>query len=325
MKKLITLTLALLMLCALCACGSEDEGVIDDPVINIGAQILTFRDDAGNTYTYDYLTSSTIEIVGFEGITDEPHDVVVPATYTYMDGETEIEYVVAAIGAEAFYANSSIATITLPEGLTTIDAYAFANCEAMTAITFPSTLTTVAKGAFYGCDVIAEYDFSDTALAAIGDNAFADSPALATLKLPETLKSIGASAFLNCTALTAITLPEGVTSVEAQAFYNCTAVESLTLPESLTDIGAWAFNPTARDLEDSAIIRPAGSFADEYLKTVRKPVVTTPDAAEDDTAEDATTEDATTEDATTENSATEGDEASTGPVVLPGIPLTPES
>lgn len=314
MKKLITLTLALLMLCTLCACGSEDEGMIDDPVINIGAQILTFKDDAGNTYTYDYLTSSTIEIVGFEGVTDEPHDVTVPATYTYVDGDAEIEYVVASIGAEAFYANSSIATITLPEGLTTVDAYAFANCEAMTAVTFPSTLTTIGKGAFYGCDIIAEYDFSGTALATIGDNAFADSPALATVKFPSTLKSIGASAFLNCTALTAITLPEGFESVATQAFYNCTAVTELTLPASLTDIGAWAFNPTARDLEDSAIIRPAGSFADEYLKTVRKPVVTAPDAAED----------GTTEDGTAENGAAEGDETATGPVVLPGVPLTPE-
>lgn len=301
MKKLIALILALLMLGALCACATEDT-MIDDPVINIGAQILTFTDADGNIYKYSYLTSTTIEIVGFEGITDEPHAITVPATY--YDEETKTEYHIGAIGDEAFYANSSVRTIALPEGLTRIGAYAFANCEAMTAVTFPSTLETVDKGAFYGCDIIETYDFSKTALAAIGDNAFADSPALATVQFPGTLKTIGAAAFLNCTALTAITLPEGVETVETQAFYNCTAVESLTLPATLKNIGAWAFNPTARDLANAAISCPEGSVAAEYIASVRKNLTNLPSEVTPD-----------------EEPTDEVDTSANEPVVLPGVSL----
>ena len=101
MKKLISLTLALLMLASLCACGATEDTMIDDPVINIGAQILTFTDADGNIYKYSYLSSATIEIVGFEGITDEPHDITVPAAY--YDGETKTEYLVGAIGVRVLF------------------------------------------------------------------------------------------------------------------------------------------------------------------------------------------------------------------------------
>lgn len=260
-KKILAMLLAVMLLCTLAACGNKEEGVIDDPVINLGNQALTFADEDGNTYTYDYLTSTTIEIIGYTGYSDEPHAVTIPASY---DG-----YAVAAIGAEAFYANSSISSLTLPEGLISVGEYAFANCEAMASVTFPATLEKLEKGAFYGCDILAAADLSKTALVSIGANAFADSPALATANFPATLETVGASAFLNCTALTAITLPEGVTAVETQAFYNCTAAKTLSLPATLTEIGDWAFNPTARDLEDAAITVPADSYAAEYLKTIR--------------------------------------------------------
>lgn len=260
MKKIIALLLATLMLCALVACQGKEDEVIDDPVINIGAQHLTYTDDDGNTFTYDYLTSTTVEITAFSG-SDEPHAVTIPTTIG--------EYTVAAIADQAFFSYSNLSSVILPEGLTTIGDYAFANCEAMTSVSFPSTLTTVGAGSFYGCDTLASVNFSATALKSIDANAFADCPMLSSVTFPATLADIGAYSFANCTALTAITLPEGVAAVGTQAFYNCTAVASLTLPASLVEIGEWAFNPTARDLEDAAITVPAGSAAEAYIKSAR--------------------------------------------------------
>ena len=259
-KKIIALVLAAIMLCALVACSGKEDSITDDPVINIGVQLMTYTDDNGDTFTYEYLTSTSVTITAYSG-NDEPHAVTVPAKIESYD--------VAAIGEQAFYACSNIASISLPEGLTTIGAYAFANCEVLTAVSLPKTLETVGKGAFYGCDTLPAIDFSATALSDIGANAFADSPALASVTFPTSLRTVGDLAFLNCTALTAITLPEGVETVGDQAFYNCTAAESLTLPASLANIGSFAFNPTARDLEDTAITVPAGSVAAEYLDSFR--------------------------------------------------------
>lgn len=260
MKKIIALALAALMICTLVACGGKEDQVTDDPVINIGAQYLTYTDNDGNTFTYDYRTSTTVQITAFSG-SDEPHAVTIPATIG--------EYTVAAIADEAFFSYSNLSSITLPEGLVEIGAYAFANCEVLTTVNFPSTLKTIGKGAFYGCDTLSAIDLSGTALEHIDAQAFADCPMLATATFPATLAKIDEYAFANCTALTAITLPEGVTTVGAQAFYNCTAVASLTLPASLVEIGDWAFNPTARDLEDTAITAPEGSYAAQYVKNAR--------------------------------------------------------
>lgn len=259
MKKIVAIALAALMLCALVACGKEDQ-VTDDPVINIGTQYLTYTDDDGNTFTYDYRSSTTVEITAFSG-SDEPHAVTIPATIG--------EYTVAAIADRAFFSYSNLSSVTLPEGLVEIGEYAFANCEVLSTVNFPSTLEVIGKGAFYGCDTLTAAELSGTALKEIGAQAFADCPMLTTATFPATLANIAEYAFANCTALTAITLPEGVISVGAQAFYNCTAVQALTLPASLVEIGDWAFNPTARDLEDAAITVPEGSAADAYVKNAR--------------------------------------------------------
>lgn len=259
MKKIVALALAALMLCALVACGKEDQ-VTDDPVINIGTQYLTYTDDDGNTFTYDYRSSTTVKITAFSG-SDEPHAVTIPATIN--------DYTVAAIADRAFFSYSNLSSVTLPEGLVEIGEYAFANCEVLSTVNFPSTLEVIGKGAFYGCDTLTAAELSGTALKEIGAQAFADCPMLTTATFPATLANIAEYAFANCTALTAITLPEGVISVGAQAFYNCTAAEALTLPASLVEIGDWAFNPTARDLEDAAITVPEGSAADAYVKNAR--------------------------------------------------------
>lgn len=265
-KKIIALLLATLMLCALVSCGEKEDGVTDDPVINLGVQQLTYTNEDGDTFTYDYTSSTTVAITAFSG-SDEPHTVKIPAVIG--------DYTVTSITAEAFFSYSNISKVILPEGLLTVDDYAFAGCVALSSVTFPSTLKdyngapAIGEGAFYGCTALTAADLSKTAAVTIDDNAFAGCTALTEIKFPTSLKTIGEYAFGACSALTAITIPEGVTAVGAQAFYDCTAVASLTLPASLVKIGDWAFNPVARTLEDAAISVPAGSYAESYLKTLR--------------------------------------------------------
>lgn len=266
MKKIIALLLALSTLCALVGCGGKEDDVIDDPVINLGVQYLTYTDEDGNTYTYDYTSSTTVEILAFSG-SDEPHAVKIPATID--------EYAVTSIADEAFFSYSNISSITLPEGLLTIGDYAFANCKALTSVIFPSTLTNhngvaaIGVGAFYGCDALTSVDLSSTNVGTIGNYAFAECTTLANITFPTSLVSVGDYAFAASTTLTAITLPEGVATVGEQAFYGCTSVASLTLPASLSEIGDLAFHPMVRTLEDAAISVVDGSYAQKYIKEFR--------------------------------------------------------
>ena len=48
-------------------------------------------------------------------------------------------------GVGAFYGCTSLSSITLPEGLTTIGEYAFRDCTSLSSITFPEGLTKIGE------------------------------------------------------------------------------------------------------------------------------------------------------------------------------------
>ena len=259
-KRVFAMLLAVLMLCLCVACSDKgNDGATDDPVINIGPETLTYTDSQGDTFTYEYLSSTTIAITGFVG-SDEPHVITIPAA---IDGRNVTE-----IASEAFYAKSNISEIKSEAALVKIGDYAFAYCEALTTVTLPSSIKVIGKNAFCFSAHLTTVVMPE-GLENINDAAFYGCTSLTGVTFPASLKTIGAATFLDCTALTSIVLPEGVTSVGTQAFYDCTAVETLSLPASLTEIGKWAFNPIVRDLPDEAITVVEGSVAAKHIAEFR--------------------------------------------------------
>ena len=223
----------------------------------------TYTDSFGDTFTYRYLSSTTVEITGFSG-SAEPHRVTIPAYVI----EEDVELKVVRVGDSAFFACSNISAVKCEAELEKINRYTFAYCEALAAVELPDSLKSIGNGAFYHCSALETIDLGK-GVQDIGKNAFSYCTALSNITFPASLRTIDAAAFTECTALTAIELPEGIVSVGEHAFYNCSSVETLTLPASLTDIGAWAFNPFLRTLPDEAIIVPEGSAAAEYIKQYR--------------------------------------------------------
>ena len=124
---------------------------------------------------------------------------------------------VTTIG-DAFSYQISLTSITIPNSVTTIDAFAFANCTSLTSIKIPDNVTT------------------------IGRLAFKDCTSLTGIVLPNNITEIGESAFFYCTSLTSITLSNSVTNIGKYAFVNCTSLTSITIPESVTKIGHWLFS-----------------------------------------------------------------------------------
>ena len=58
---------------------------------------------------------------------------------------------------------------------------------------------------------------------------------------PESLRTVGDRAFGNARALASIVFPEGVTSIGSDVFPTCDTNRSVTLPRSLESIGEDAF------------------------------------------------------------------------------------
>ena len=125
--------------------------------------------------------------------------------------------IVDTIGESTFHDCNSLTTITLPEGITSIDMNAFYCCKNLTEIYIPNGVTS------------------------IGDYAFISCSKLASINIPEGVEYIGIGAFYTCQALTSIELPDSVTIIDDNAFKNCTNLTELTLHSNITSIGEGAF------------------------------------------------------------------------------------
>ncbi len=291
MKKLLALMLAALMLVSAVACTDMGEDPNESVVINIGVEAMTYTDEAtGDTFTYDYLNSTSVVITDFSSADFEPHVVTIPDTVTVIakkEGSataTEMDMTVAAIGDRAFYAKSNISEIKLNKSLQSIGAFAFANCEVLNNVDVPAAVTTIGEGAFYGCDGLTTVKMNE-GLVTIDNSAFYLCTALVDVTIPSSVQTIGDAAFSDCTALEELVIPEGVKSIGKLAFYNCTAITKITLPASVESIGLYALSTQLHgveieiepDPEDEdgevtfetfypEIVCPEGSYAEKYVQ-----------------------------------------------------------
>jgi hypothetical protein len=145
-----------------------------------------------------------------------------------------------SIGRSAFLCCSSMTSIELPAGLTSIGDYAFEGCSSMTSIKLPACLTSIGDGAFYGCSSMTLIELP-AGLTSIGVFAFRGCSSMTSIELPTGLRSIGDGAFISCFSLTSIELPAGLTSLGEFSFEGCSRLTSIELPAGLTSIGGSSF------------------------------------------------------------------------------------
>jgi len=148
---------------------------------------------------------------------------------------------VTSIGTYAFQYCYALQSITIPSGVTSIEkTYAFSNCYALQSITLPSGVTSIGSYAFQNCYALQSVTLP-SGVTSIGNFAFQNCYALQSVTLPSGVTSIGAYAFQYCYALQSITIPSGVTSIGTNEFTGCYVLQSVTLPSGVTSIGTNAF------------------------------------------------------------------------------------
>ncbi len=145
-----------------------------------------------------------------------------------------------SIPAYAFRGCSSLTSITIPEGVTSIGDYAFRECSSLTRITIPEGVTSIVGYAFYGCSSLTSITIPN-GVTNIGDYAFRECSRLMSITIPSGVTGIGDYVFYGCSSLTSITIPSGVTSIGDYAFRECSSLTSITIPNGVTSIGDYAF------------------------------------------------------------------------------------
>lgn len=185
-------------------------------------------------------------------------DVVVPSKVTYNDNE----YTVTAFGKNAFYATTSMTSISIPETVTTLREGSLSYCMNLPEVVLPNSVTTLETHALYGnyldrltlSSGIREYPRESCSgmrylkeliipdgAEIIHDEAFNYCAEITTLKIGNSVKSIGTMSFSGLQALTSVSIPASVTSIGREAFSYCKKIESVIL-ESGSDILTFDIN-----------------------------------------------------------------------------------
>ena len=152
----------------------------------------------GDNLTWTLDSEGTLTISGTGAMTD----------YTYSSGSTNAPW---------FNSRSSIKSVIIENGVTSIGDWAFYNCSSLVSVTIPDSVSSIGDYAFRGC--------SSVQSVTIGNG----------------VTSIGEEAFSYCSSLVSVTIPDSVTSIGGWAFYNCIRMTSVTIPDSVTSIGISAF------------------------------------------------------------------------------------
>ena len=163
---------------------------------------------------------------------------------TYVDGKGILlkNIDVDGLPMQAFCHISSLASMSLPESVQTIDAHAFSGCSSLTSITLPMHIQSIGAQAFEATGLMSVT--LPEGLQTIESRVFYSCPSLTTVLCPESLQTIGGSAFRNCTELESVTLLDGLQSIGTYAFSGCSSLTTISLPDGLQTIEDSAFGTT---------------------------------------------------------------------------------
>ena len=139
------------------------------------------------------------------------------------------------------YISSSLKSVTLSEGMTSICDYAFSRCSGLESVAIPSSVTSIGKYAFSWCSGLKSVTIPSS-VTSIGECAFRGCSGLKSVTIPGSVTSIWDNAFQSCSGLESVTLSEGLRSIGGSAFWGCSGLESVTIPSSVTSIRQYAFD-----------------------------------------------------------------------------------
>ncbi len=155
---------------------------------------------------------------------------------------TEISFPEVAGGVVANLSNiKSLRKVTIPVGVTEIEAKTFSGCENLETVLIPESVWRIGTDAFSGCKSLKNVTLPES-VREIGGGAFQWCGSLKSLIIPKNVTSIGAFSFSRCVSITNITIPESVMSIGDQAFSGCANLSKVLLPKKLQKIGQHVFN-----------------------------------------------------------------------------------
>lgn len=155
---------------------------------------------------------------------------------------------VTSISAHAFWMNTKLTAVTIPDSITTIGNYAFFQCSRLESVKLPEGLLSIGKGLFENCENLKDLTIPDS-VTSIGSSAFIACGKLEqnennliyidnwvigcnyqaqSVTVRDNTKGISGDAFNSKDNLTSIIIPDSVDYICDFAFFYCKNLSDIT-------------------------------------------------------------------------------------------------
>ncbi|HEY5911087.1 MAG TPA: leucine-rich repeat domain-containing protein [Verrucomicrobiae bacterium] len=229
---------------------------------------------------------STASVQAGDYLYETSNGTITITEYTGSGGNvsipSEIEGLpVTSIGDRAFYVNSSLISIIMPNSVTSIGADAFFGCHNLASAIIGNSVSSIGEYAFRSCSSLSSIIIPNS-VTNIGDYAFSYCTSLSEVIIADGLMCIGVGAFQS-SGITNIRIPSTVTIADGYfdlhfgpqgAFKGCASLANVIICEGVR-IGTYAFadctNLTGVYFEGnapavgSAVVHNATNIAIYYL------------------------------------------------------------
>lgn len=197
-----------------------------------------FSGECGENLTWEF-TNGVLTISGMGSMSDYSYDA------PWYDFHSTLVSVVikegaTSIGSDAFWGCDALESILIPSTVESIGNSAFSSCEKLTEITIPNSVKTIGRYAFSHCTLLEEISLSNQ-IEVISEYTFLGCANLRNLVLPSGLSVIGPSAFNSCSSLENVTIPDTVTTIGDDVFSSCESLTNFSIPDSVDSIGREVF------------------------------------------------------------------------------------
>lgn len=184
--------------------------------------------------------------------------------YSCMEGpwptssviSVEIEYGVTSVGAYAFCDCISLTSITIPESVLEIGYYSFARCDNLERVNIPNGVKYISDDAFYFCTNLTSITIPNSVIW-IGLHAFYKCEGLNKVNYFGTVDQwisiyfadnfsnptcYAKKLYINDELLTKVILGEEIECISDYAFQNCADLVEVTIGNNVNSIGSEAFS-----------------------------------------------------------------------------------
>lgn len=212
------------------------------------------------------LSGSTLKISGKGAMPDYTDANMAPWHEMASSIKTVVvEKGITSIGSLAFYNCKELDSVSLPETVTKIGDRAFKNCTSIKRIVLPSSLAEIGEAAFESCENLTGLYLPDQ-LVSIGDYAFFRCSSIQSITVPKSVEHLGMVTFAYCEGLTSAMILCSIEKIPDWTFYNCTNLVTIYIPQMTREAGENSFHACGK----LSSIYYSGNAGDEIISSIRK-------------------------------------------------------